>query len=128
LFFGRALVGRPPPPRFGRARQYPGGTRSVSPTARGKRGAATKERALKSPPRRPAATALSETDIIRTRELAALFGIPEMCPEPACKRARACRARGAPCLARFRDTYRDLVTELAAWPALFDEDEWWMEP
>jgi hypothetical protein len=51
-----------------------------------------------------------------------------MCPEPACKRARACRARFAPCLAHFRDTYRDLVAELAAWPALFDEDEWWMEP
>jgi hypothetical protein len=84
---------------------------------------------LKHPPRRPVrAPALSEYEIAMVRGLAPLFGIPAQCPEPACRRARACRARGAPCLHRFPDTFRDRIGDLAAWPALFDEDGWWLEP
>ncbi|MBN8994104.1 MAG: hypothetical protein J0H94_02690 [Rhizobiales bacterium] len=106
----------------------PQGRDLVLPIRPRERGAETKERALKSPPRRPKSPGLADADLATARGLAALFDIPALCPEPACTRAHACAARGAPCIMRFRETYRDLVSELATWPVLFEEDEWWREP
>ena len=87
-------------PSFGRRGFSPEG-RELSPSSGRVRGAETKERALNSPPRPRKPPPLGDADVATVRALAALFEIAALCPEPPCKRSRACRAHGAPCLARL---------------------------
>jgi len=58
--------------------------------------------------------------------------LPDRCGRPACARARACIAAGAPCVTEHRETIRELLLDLADGPllagtaaAVGEEEEAW---
>jgi hypothetical protein len=75
-----------------------------------------------SPPEAPRARAQAQArrpkaprpDAVLRKLAADLLGLPAVCAEAACRRARACVAAGAPCLARHRTEYELLRPALSA--------------
>lgn len=60
----------------------------------------------------PIPPALTAADLAIARPLSDLFQMHGECARPPCARAGACRARNAPCIAEYRDTFRALLIDL----------------